>query len=411
MLRSHVPHAILLVGPASVGKTTLALDLAAGLLCTAGEPSARPCRECRACRLVTDGNHPDLHRLAPEGAGRQIGIGEARHPEPGTVRHLIGELALLPVEGGARVAIVEEAERMNEDAQNALLKTLEEPPAGTTIVLCATDEDRLLPTVRSRCARLRLGTVGPREIESALADRGLADAPTAARLARLAGGRPGLALAYANAPEAVVARGEIARTLVDLLSSGRATRLPMIRALAARAAEMTAALAAATAAGTAHGADVTGRRGRRPGRGRTARTAGSSVGDQAPAGASPSDDAEGEAAGAGTGGDGEEAQARPGESGGRAPAAERRRAALALLDIWRDVARDVLVVARGGRSQVRDAGLLEEIESAARSVDVPACARFLERLELTARLVEANASPELALDVLVLAWTGSARAA
>ena len=82
---------------------------------------------------------------------------------------------------------------MNEDAQSALLKTLEEPPAGVTIVLCADQEARLLPTVRSRCFRLRLGLVGSRDIEAILADHGLVDPPTAARLGRLAGGRPGLA--------------------------------------------------------------------------------------------------------------------------------------------------------------------------------------------------------------------------
>ena len=106
----------------------------------------------------------------------------------------------MPVEGGARVAIIEGADRMNEDAQSALLKTLEEPPAGVTILLCADQEARLLPTVRSRCFRLRLGLVGARDIEAILADHGLADPPTAARLGRLAGGRPGLALAYARAP-------------------------------------------------------------------------------------------------------------------------------------------------------------------------------------------------------------------
>ena len=71
----------------------------------------------------------------------------------------------MPVEGGARVAIIEGADRMNEDAQSALLKTLEEPPAGVTIALCADQEARLLPTVRSRCFRVRLGLVGARDIE------------------------------------------------------------------------------------------------------------------------------------------------------------------------------------------------------------------------------------------------------
>src|SRR5439155_3924311 len=124
-------------------------------------------------------------RLAPEGPGGQVGIGQ--------VRSLATDLALLPMEGSRRIAIIESAHRLNEDAQNALLKTLEEPPAGATIILCADDEDRLLPTVRSRCARLRLGPLGARDIERLLDERELGDPPTAARLARLASGRPGLA--------------------------------------------------------------------------------------------------------------------------------------------------------------------------------------------------------------------------
>ena len=191
MVAGHAPHALLLAGPPGVGKTTLALDLAAGLLCTAPDPSDRPCRECRGCRLVDHGRHSDLHRLAPSGPGQQVRIGDRASPEPGTVRRLISDLALLPVEGGARVAIVERADRLNEDAQSALLKTLEEPPSGVTIILCADRDDLLLPTVRSRCVRVRLGPVAIREIESLLEDAGAADASRAGRLARLAAGRPG----------------------------------------------------------------------------------------------------------------------------------------------------------------------------------------------------------------------------
>ena len=86
MVGGRVPHAILISGPAGIGKTTLALDLAAGLLCDDPDPSARPCRACRGCRLVERGRHPDLHRLAPNGPGDQIRIGSRDRPEDGMLR-------------------------------------------------------------------------------------------------------------------------------------------------------------------------------------------------------------------------------------------------------------------------------------------------------------------------------------
>jgi DNA polymerase III delta' subunit len=188
MIAGRTPHALLISGPPGVGKTTLALDLAAGLLCDDPNPAARPCRACRACRLVDRGLHPDVHRIAPSGPADQIRIGDRDRPDPGTVRRLSSDLVLLSVEGGARVAILERADRLTDDAQTALLKTLEEPPSGVTIVLCADDDERLMPTVRSRCARIRLGPVAIREIEAILAAMDVAEPPLAARLARLASG-------------------------------------------------------------------------------------------------------------------------------------------------------------------------------------------------------------------------------
>ena len=387
MILGRAPHAVMLVGPGSTGKTTLALDLAAGLLCTDPDPGARPCRICRGCRQVASGNHPDLHRLVPEGPGGQIRIGKASDPEPGTVRHLIGELALLPVEGGARVVIVEQAHRLNDDAQNALLKMLEEPPAGVTMILCADDEECLLPTVRSRCARVRLGAVGGREIERWLEELQVADAPRAARLARLAEGRPGLALAYARSVDAERIRGELARGVLDMLAQGRATRLASVRELLKSAAALEAALASARGPElAAEGAAPVSVRGRK---GRSAKAAApaadTDVADAAIA-AAPSDAAAEDAA-------------TP-----KLAAAERRAAAITLLDVWASVGRDLAVARAGGARQLRELTLVDELLAAATTVSEATLGTFLARLGEIATQLDENLNPELALDVLALSW-------
>lgn len=398
MIAGSPPHAIVITGPAGVGKTTLALDLAAGLLCDAPDSAQRPCRECRGCHLVERGSHADLHRLAPSGAGNQIRIGARDDPEPGTVRRLISDLALLPVEGGARVALVEKADRLNEDAQSALLKTLEEPPAGVTIILCADQEDQLLPTVRSRCVRLRLGPVAIRDIETILAEAGVADPPTAARLARLSGGRPGIARVWALAPDAVTARAEIARSLLDLAADGAARRLSIGRELLGRAADVVRALDRASESpanaiqANAVPQSKRPRKGSRPTAGLASETADTKADDTSANGTA----------------DGEPDDAAVRDT--RAPAAERRRAAAQIVEIWRDLTRDLVLVGLGEERRLRDPAMLDDLRG---STDLTATqlGPFLARLDRTAELIDANVSPELALDVLLLAWPRRAAAA
>jgi hypothetical protein len=387
MVLGQAPHAILLSGPGSIGKTTLALDLAAGLLCRDPDPAERPCRVCRGCRLVASGNHLDLHRLAPAGPGRQVKIGASINPDPGTARHLIGELALLPAEGGARVAIVEQAHRLNEDAQNALLKLLEEPPAGVTIVLCADDDECLLPTVRSRCARVRLSAVGNREIEEWLGEMGVADAPQAARLARIAAGRPGLALAYARSTVAERVRGEIARGFLDMLSARRQARLAAIREMTKSAVALDAALAEArrdnTATDSGKGASSpTGA----SGRGRKGKTASKAPATIAAAGeaddVAPNDE----------------------PAAGKLAASDRRSAATTLMEIWAAVARDISVAKAGGARQLHEIGLVDEFRVIAPAVSAATLMGFLAQLATIDRQLDENVNPDLALDVLALSW-------
>ncbi len=379
MLGSSVPHALLISGPASVGKVSLALDLAAGLLCSGATGADRPCRTCRTCRMVEHGNHPDLHWLLPTGAGQQIQVGKDDSPEPGTVRGLAAELVLLAMEAGQRVVIVRDAHQANEVAQNALLKLLEEPPPGTTIILCTDDEELMLPTIKSRCARLRLGTVAIPDTERLLAERGLADPPTAARLARLTGGRAGLAVAYAVAPDAVSIRGELARSLLDLLTAGPATRLASARQLQARAGDLAQQLEQALV--PALEPDGPGRRGKGRGAAKSEGTDG--PGDGGEAGAAEADEA---------------------DSPAKVTAKDRRRSTVQLLEVWRDVARDLVLAERGARRTVRDPALLEELEAAARDLQPGAAAAFLPRIAEADGLVKGNVTPELLLDVLLLAW-------
>ncbi|HUR15654.1 MAG TPA: DNA polymerase III subunit delta' [Candidatus Limnocylindrales bacterium] len=347
------PHAVLFVGPDGVGKTTLSLDLAAGLLCLAADSSQRPCRECAACRKVDHLNHPDLHRLAPEGAGQQIRVAQ--------VHELVSQLALLPLEGRFRIAIVEHAQRLNLDAQNALLKTLEEPPGRACLILAADDSTALLATVVSRCARLRLGTLDDETIGEMLTVAGLADRASGAALARVAGGRPGVALALARHPEAVLAHGRLVRTLIDLVRADRRTRL----AAQADLIEGGAVLAAAAGSQSSDGDDQAQQP--KPARRRTATP------ERTTAARRPSP-------------------------------AERRGAVAVVISVWHDVARDLAVAAKGGRRELRQVDLLDDLVRAAANTDPAELVAFMARLDGVGRALDAYANPELALDALLLAW-------
>jgi len=169
-------HAVLLHGAAGIGKLDLALDTAESLLCEQRLQDAAPCGRCPGCALIAAGNHPDLRIVRPEALtepdpravpGSSDGPGDARPvAESRTrasreirieqIRDLSEWVRLSTHRGGSRVIVIEPAESMNMPASNALLKVLEEPPARTTFLLVSDRVDETLPTLRSRCALVRV---------------------------------------------------------------------------------------------------------------------------------------------------------------------------------------------------------------------------------------------------------------
>lgn len=161
--RGTVPPSLLLAGPAGVGKRRVAMALAETLNCLSPTATASierdACGECAACRRIARGMHPDVIVVEP---------GDMGSIKIETVRDIIDRAQYRPFEGRRRVVIIDDADALVGAAQNALLKTLEEPPAASVFVLVSAMPDALLPTVRSRCPRLRFGPLTAGEIADAL---------------------------------------------------------------------------------------------------------------------------------------------------------------------------------------------------------------------------------------------------
>lgn len=250
----HLGHAYLLLGPPNIGKTTLALAFAQALLCEdeAARAAGAACGVCVACRRVRDRTHPDLRLIEPDGgADEEATAGDGGEPGPGaprggkrkaasrarlkieTVREMQRDLSLRPYQGRRRVVVLSQADAMNEAAENALLKTLEEPPPYALLILTAEETEGLLPTTVSRCQHVQLGLVAAPDIARALVERGLALAD-AERLARLSGGRLGWAFAAAADPSVLPRRAAALDYIPRALNASHAERLTIAEDLAKR---------------------------------------------------------------------------------------------------------------------------------------------------------------------------------
>jgi len=198
-------HAYLFVGPDGIGKRTAAIAVAKAIHCE--ESIEDFCGICVNCARISDGNHPDVRLIQPLPDKKEISIQQ--------IREIERELNFRSFSGKRKIAVIDPATLMNLSAQNALLKTLEEPPADSVIVLIAPNSGGLLPTVRSRCVRLNFSPLGRHEVAAYLDSQTVTMRNDSESLAAMSMGSIGLALKLKK-EELFEKRRDWAKTLSSL---------------------------------------------------------------------------------------------------------------------------------------------------------------------------------------------------
>lgn len=225
--RTRMPHAVLVQGREGIGKLDFARALAAGALCESPR-AGLACGECSSCHWFSQGNHPDFREIVPEAAQEEEEGSEAEAPKGEKaksvfvkieqIREVADFMSLTTHRAGFRVLLIHPAEAMLPAAANALLKTLEEPPPHTVILLVSGQPARLLPTIRSRCRAVTLAPPPRAEALAWLREQGIEGAESALATA---GGAPLLARDLAEPGEAALRKkilDELARGVGDVPS-------------------------------------------------------------------------------------------------------------------------------------------------------------------------------------------------
>ncbi len=201
---NRVHHAYLFSGPSQIGKSTLARWFIKKLLCL--NSAARDC-DCGACAAFDAGRHVDFVEIVKNSDSDKLGVEQVRlfqdsvRRRPGTSNRIVG--------------LIDSIDQSSESAMNALLKILEEPPQSAVIILLSDQPDRILPTIKSRCQTIAMHPVDISELAQALQARGLKKSESLTN-ARLAGGRPGLALLWQQDPQLQSQHLDLAKRLMDL---------------------------------------------------------------------------------------------------------------------------------------------------------------------------------------------------
>ncbi len=180
-------QAYLFVGPEGIGKHLFARELAKALLCERPPEPLTACDRCPACAQVEAGTHPDLFQVRTPDDKNELPVAE--------MRAFCTKMALKPTRGSRKIGIVEDADDFNEESANSFLKTLEEPPPGSLLILIGTSPDRQLSTILSRTQLVRFSPLKPDDLRAVLIDHDIKDEARLDRLVQIAGGSAGAALA------------------------------------------------------------------------------------------------------------------------------------------------------------------------------------------------------------------------
>jgi len=203
--RSSVAHAYLFTGPRSSGKTTAALAFAAALNCPDLSPDGDACGVCMSCIRIQAGTDADVQVISPEKDQTTID----------QMRDMIRDLSYAPLSGKYRIFIVEQADTLNTDSENCILKILEEPPSYAVLILLSSNPNSLLPTIRSRCRIVRFRRATASEVEEALQERFDLPEDKLRTTAACSQGLVGRAFRMASAPEFVEERNAVLQALKE----------------------------------------------------------------------------------------------------------------------------------------------------------------------------------------------------
>ncbi len=190
--RGRLAHAYLFVGPPGIGKRLFAVELAKALLCEGPREESRleACDRCPSCIQIDAGTHPDFLIAARPLDSAEFPIG--------LMRALCQHFSLKTARGRGKVVVIDDADDFNEESANCFLKTLEEPPPGSMLILVETSLDRQMPTIASRCQVVRFQPMPPETVAELLQANGVEEPNLRERLARVGGGSPAYALALAD---------------------------------------------------------------------------------------------------------------------------------------------------------------------------------------------------------------------